>query len=239
MTGNLSSPEYIGWRLVVFTALFVPLQIIAVALRIYARRLVIGPKLALDDALVILALIFQLIISAVGVGECLEPLKGTSMANQNRLATVPHAGVGYHLDYVKTNHPVKVITWGKYLVALTVIYAIGINIPKLAILVLYRNLFPMRTVRIVVWTLAGILVLQSISNIVALLAACQPFEANYNPTIPGAKCMDKELFFTWASIPNVVTDLAMLILPLPIVWGLHNTRRIKIALTFTFLVGSR
>lgn len=97
----------------------------------------------------------------------------------------------------------------------------------------------MRTVRIIVWALAGILVAQTVSNVIVLLAACQPFEANYNPTIPGAKCIDKELLFAWASLPNIVTDVAMLIVPLPIVWKLHNTRRIRIALTFTFLVGSR
>lgn len=86
--------------------------------------------------------------------------------------------------------------------------------------------------------LAGILIAASIANTIVSLAACKPFEANYNPTLPGAKCIDKEAFYIWTSLPNILTDVVMLVLPLPIVWRLQNTKRVKIALTFTFLVGS-
>lgn len=130
------------------------------------------------------------------------------------------------------------LNWGKYLITLATLYFVDVNIPKLAVLALYRRLFPQRTARITVYIITGILISGSIANMIVSLAACTPFEANYNPTTPGAKCIDKEAFFVWTSVPNIATDVVMLALPLPIVWGLHNTKRIKIALTFTFLVGS-
>lgn len=68
-TARLLSPEYIGHRLVIFTAFFVPLQIIAVALRCYSRWLVVGRKWSLEDYLIMTCLIFQLILSGVGVGK--------------------------------------------------------------------------------------------------------------------------------------------------------------------------
>ena len=70
------------------------------------------------------------------------------------------------------------------------------------------------------------------------LAGCNPFKANWEPTLPGAKCIDKENFFRYGSVPNIVTDLAMLIIPIPVVWGLKASTRMKIGLTITFVIGS-
>jgi hypothetical protein len=67
----------IGWRLQIFTAFFVPLQIVAVALRFYARRMVLGAHFFLEDSLVLASLAFQLALSAVGVGESVQLLATT------------------------------------------------------------------------------------------------------------------------------------------------------------------
>lgn len=69
MADPLSSRAFIGWRLEIFTAFFVPLQCAAVGLRFYARWLVVGNKFGIDDGLVAVTLIFQLVLSAIGVGE--------------------------------------------------------------------------------------------------------------------------------------------------------------------------
>jgi hypothetical protein len=58
----------IGWRLQLFTGFFTPLQVIAVALRFYSRWLVVGQSHPLEDALVVLALVTQLVLSAIGLG---------------------------------------------------------------------------------------------------------------------------------------------------------------------------
>lgn len=128
--------------------------------------------------------------------------------------------------------------WGKYLVAISILYFASINIPKLAILALYRRLFPQKGIRIVISVLVGILIAQTISILVAAFAACIPFAANWDPTVPGAVCINKEALFIWSSFPNILTDVIMLVLPIRIVWNLHVTTRLKVALTFTFMVGS-
>ena len=128
--------------------------------------------------------------------------------------------------------------WGKYLLVIATLYFVVVNIPKLAVLALYHRLFPQRTTKITVYLLAGVLISGTIANTIVSLAACKPFKANYDTTVPGHKCIDKEAFFVWTSLPNIITDVIMLVLPLPIVWRLNNTKRIKVALTFTFVVGS-
>ena len=76
------------------------------------------------------------------------------------------------------------------------------------------------------------------STVITGLAACRPFAANWNPKLPGSHCIDNEAFFRYSSVPNIMTDIVMLVLPIRIVWNLHTTTRLKIGLTATFTVGS-
>ena len=149
-----------------------------------------------------------------------------------------HAGVGHHVPYLAATNPPIVFLWGKYLVAISVLYFGSVNIPKVAILALYHRLFPNRNIRIAVWIIFGVLVSLTVSTVITGLASCRPFAANWDPELPGARCIDKEAFFRYGSIPNILTDIAMLILPMRIVWDLHTTTRLKIGLTATFTVGS-
>lgn len=128
--------------------------------------------------------------------------------------------------------------WGKYLVAISILYNGTFNIPKLAILALYRRLFPQRNIGIAIYILMGLLIAQTLSIVVATLAACRPFAANWDPTLPGAVCINKEALFIWGSFPNIVTDIMILILPLRIIWNLQISKRLKVGLMLTFMVGS-
>lgn len=48
----------------------------------------------------------------------------------------------------------------------------------------------------------------------------------------------KEAFVRWSTLPNILTDVIMLILPLPSIWNLQLRTPLKIGLTITFLTGS-
>ncbi|KAJ6014791.1 hypothetical protein N7540_009382 [Penicillium herquei] len=45
---------------------------------------------------------------------------------------------------------------------------------------------------------------------------CRPFAASWDPTIPGAKCLSLRACYTYGSVPNIVTDVVMLLLPMPV-----------------------
>ncbi len=142
------------------------------------------------------------------------------------------------MPYLEETDPGIATIWGKYLVAISIIYFAGVNVPKMAILALYRRLFPNKSNRYVIYALMVILIGLTVSTVVTALVACVPFAANWDPTLPGARCIDKEAFFIWGSLPNIITDIVMLILPVRIVWNLNTSTRLKIGLTITFLFGS-
>ena len=67
---TMLSPEYNGTKLLVFTAIFMPVQIIAVILRYLARYLVEGPW-GLDDVLIFTSLSLQMCMAGLSIGRCL------------------------------------------------------------------------------------------------------------------------------------------------------------------------
>jgi hypothetical protein len=195
-----------------------------------------------DDIIVAVALAFQLIMAGIGIGKSFDPRRAFVhllwLMSMITSGAVKQGGMGYHILYLEETNPGILITWGKYLTAISTLYFFIVNIPKLAILALYHRVFPGHRTHTAIYILSAILIAASLANTIAALAACQPYAANWDMKIPGAKCINKEALFIWSSIPNIVTDVAMLILPLPIVWKLHTNKRMKAGLTVTLLVGS-
>ena len=67
------SAEYSGNRLIIFTAIFIPVQIFCVALRYFVRYSIKGPW-GLDDILGLTSLLLQLCMAGLSIGE-----KGTHL----------------------------------------------------------------------------------------------------------------------------------------------------------------
>ncbi|KAE8154101.1 hypothetical protein BDV25DRAFT_136247 [Aspergillus avenaceus] len=210
-------PEYIGDRLLIFTGLFVPLQICCVALRFYIRYKIRTPW-GLDDAVILIALAAQLGMAGLSIG------------------AVKTAGVGHHVPYLMWKNPTVLRVWAKYLLAVSFLYMGSVNVPKFSILLLYHRLFPTRIMKSLTVFMMGVLGTITVSTIIATALICRPFSANWDGKIPGY-CGKKKQLYIWASFPNIVTDIILICLPMPVLWSLNMNRRLKWALTFTFAVG--
>ncbi len=238
MSSDLLSPEYIGYQLEIFVALFTPLQVFAVALRFYARHLIrstYGP----EDWLVCASLFGQLAAGAIAIGEYRAERFPVSKKTLTFPGSVRQGGVGLHVGYVAETNPETLVNFFKYLVVIPIWYHATVPLAKLAILMLYRRLFPGRKMLIGVYITEALLICTAIASLVADFAACRPFEANWGPPeVQAVACINKQALFVWSTLPNIITDVVMLTLPLPVVWKLHTPTQLKVALTLTFLVGS-
>ena len=67
----LLSPEYNGTKLLKFTAVFIPTQIIAVGLRYLARHVAKGTW-GIDDVIVMTSLSLQMCMAGLSIGGCLS-----------------------------------------------------------------------------------------------------------------------------------------------------------------------
>ena len=75
-----------------------------------------------------------------------------------------------------------------------------------------------------------------IGTILADCLICIPTEYNWNPTTP-ALCGNKQLILIIPPIPWILTDLAILLMPLPMVWNLHLPRLQRVGLASLFMLG--
>ncbi|CAG8959621.1 hypothetical protein HYFRA_00001524 [Hymenoscyphus fraxineus] len=205
-----------SWRLLEVAIILVVIEITFTALYITSKlrmSVVQGP----DFYLMICALLVNLCMVAV----CFTYVK--------------LGGLGHHIEAVT---PQEVVSFTKSKMALIYLYITAVTLPKLAILCLYLRLFKAKGYRYAAYGIAGFLVITLALAWVLASVMCTPFAFNWDETIPGGKCLNKELLYALMSMPNIGTDIAMFILPLPVIWRLKMTRNQKIGLTITFLTGS-
>jgi hypothetical protein len=109
---------------------------------------------------------------------------------------------------------------------------------KVSILCFYLTLFhPNRAFRLATFIMIGLALCYSLGVLLAILLSCRPVSRIWD-LIHDGKC-DRSLVRSIVAIGlvNVLTDLGIILLPLPIVWNLQITRSRKVALTFVFSVG--
>lgn len=159
-------------------------------------------------------------------------------ADYQRAAMIHTAGVGYHLEAAWKNHPERAVSFSKSLFALEWLYLAGVALPKLSILFLYLRVFINRRARIVCFVLIGILVMNWAAFLLASIFQCWPISNQWDKTSQGGRCFNRETFYKTSSAPNIVTDVVILVLPIPLVRRLKASRVRKLGLSFVFLVGS-
>ncbi|KAK3332686.1 hypothetical protein B0T19DRAFT_482896 [Cercophora scortea] len=220
MSSDIYSTQDISHELIGFFSWFTPLQIVAVALRFYARSLTDYP-LGLDDWLIVSSLIGQL--AAVGIG----------------IGGINYAGFGRHIGFLVITSPETLTTSYKYSLVANIWYSVVITLPKLSICVLYRRLFPQPAIVAAIWATVTMIVASSAGSIVTRLKACRPFATNWGSLDEQRNhCIDRLAMYMWSSFPNIITDVIMLALPLFVVWRLQMSLRHKVGLTVTFVIGS-
>lgn len=108
---------------------------------------------------------------------------------------------------------------------------------KLSILFLYATLFPVRRMVLATRIVGGFLILFCSAAVMAGLAMCQPFARNWDRSIPG-HCGDQTLYYTCLGVINIVFEVAILALPMPVIYKLKMPLRRKIGVVALLSVGT-
>jgi ABC-type sulfate transport system permease component len=148
---------------------------------------------------------------------------------------VRYAGLGQHWAALS---PQAITNHLKLELSIIFIYIPAVCLPKLAILTLYLRIFTSKLYRYASYAVAAVPILTAFVSAIIAFAMCRPFAYNWDKNIQGGYCIDKWRVYTWISLPNIVTDVAMLLLPIPVIWRLQMSRNQKIGLTITLMTGS-
>ncbi|KAK9311147.1 hypothetical protein V1524DRAFT_457636 [Lipomyces starkeyi] len=203
------------------SAFFATLAISSVALRFWARKVKQNP-VKVDDWCILVALIL-----ALGLVSC-------------DMTGVIVGGVGLHVTDIEERYgPDPITSFLKDLVAVQILWATSLAMTKASILLFYMRIFDVadRHFRIVSRVAIVAIFLWCMSVILCGFLLCRPFAYNWDQSIPGGHCNNQILSYILTGSFNIVTDILVLCLPIPMIRKLQMPFRTKVALTLIFAIG--
>lgn len=118
-----------------------------------------------------------------------------------------------------------------------ILYTLSICFTKYSILMFYWRIFGMSNIRYPIYLIAFVVTGWGLGVILTTIFQCLPVHGFWDKTIPSHCGVNVNNFFIGNAVPNILTDWALLTLPLPYVWKLQRSASQKLALTGVFIMG--
>ena len=116
-------------------------------------------------------------------------------------------------------------------------WAVSLTLVKVSILLFYARIFEVQGFIVSAKIAAVFIGMWASAVILSSFLLCRPFAFNWDQTIPGGKCSNQVLSYQITGVLNLVTDVVVLLLPMPYIWNLQLRLSRKFALTALFSVG--
>lgn len=228
--------EYIGNELLHLTiALIVLLSAFFISYTI--SQLLLGRGRSVDVYLIMpLAYTFC-------IGNCVTAIRESNRVTKCSPLTMPTVlvclgGGGRHVAYHLLHDSSKIVSYYKILVPSQIFYGTSITLPKIAILYMYLNIFVSKWSRRVTYLTGVIIVFNLLVMFFGTFLMCKPFAFNWDKTIPNGRCADMKAGYKYVSIPNILSDIMILALPISTLLKLQVSLAKKVAIFLTFAIGS-
>ena len=118
-----------------------------------------------------------------------------------------------------------------------ILWACSNTAVKISILHLYICIFPTRKFRMAAYITMGLTGTYVTTIILEALLICRPLPYFWDKSIKGT-CGNQVITYLTAGIFNLLIDVIIIVLPMPMLWGLQLPRAKKIALTGLFGIGA-
>lgn len=215
LSGDLPPNAYEnhGGRTVAVITVCLFLVTVVVCLRFYVR-LVIVRKFGADDWVLAASLVVTLVAAIV-------------------LAAATKFGLGGHAYLLPLPEFSKVL---KFIWVATLGYGGAITLMKATVLLQYRRVFPLPNFQQRCDIFLAFVFLWGIGGTLGTMLICLPIERNWDASAP-TTCGKRIYFWEVYAILHIITDMIILILPLPLLKTLPLPRVQKWILTAVFCLG--
>lgn len=118
-------------------------------------------------------------------------------------------------------------------------FHLSIALIQLSFLFLYKRIFTTQRTwfKYTIYALGVFSIIQNLAIIITVMFYCVPFNYSWNKSIKGGHCYEFSVVYLIGLLLNLVTDIAILVVPIPIIWGLQMSPKSKKAITGMFLLG--
>lgn len=128
----------------------------------------------------------------------------------------------------------------RYYYPAPMLYAAAVACVKFSVLCFYARVFSVqeKSFRKKLWITAGFVVIWLFYTSVIALSQCSPTQKLWLPWIPGT-CIANDPWFIVSGTNDVILDVVMFCLPIPLLWRMHLSTGKKLRLVFLFFCGYR
>ncbi|GMF76140.1 unnamed protein product [Aspergillus oryzae] len=117
------------------------------------------------------------------------------------------------------------------------LYNLSLNLTKASMVLLYLRLFPLRTYQIILYTVLIFVIITGLWMVFASFFMCIPIRGAWDISSPH-NCIPKEVLWSLNAALQIITDMTIVILPMPLLAKLQLPRKQKIALILVFALGT-
>lgn len=147
--------------------------------------------------------------------------------------------MAYYLTEDRAVQEKSVVRISQYDYVISVLYPIASTLPKLSVCTLYLRIFKVKRglYRLTCGVIA-FLIGNAIAWLIPTIFVCSPIRTFWSHRGASGKCLNWPIFGTWISLPNIVSDLLILVLPMRTLWRTQMKPAKKLGLMVTFATGS-
>jgi hypothetical protein len=143
------------------------------------------------------------------------------------------SGMGLHADLV----PMKdIVMMAKWLVVAEILYAFNLGWTKLSLLLMYYRIFRFPYFKKMAWVVGSFTMAWVVCITFLFIFICVPVQKLWYPELPG-HCINQVGTWIANAAATILTDLVILLMPLPQIWRLRLGMREKLGLTAAFCLG--
>ena len=119
-------------------------------------------------------------------------------------------------------------------------YTNGISSVKVSVVLFYLRIFKtVKLYRSCCWAMIAILVIWCIFFDFRLIFTCVAVQKFWNSTIDHGSCRPEKPDYMATAVSNIVIDVLILTLPMPMIWRLNAPTLRKVGLVVIFVAGYR
>lgn len=184
-----------------------------------------------------IAYLFSLANCIIGLRKC-EKFEHRNPALILHPVMVKIGGAGRHEAYLMLQNPEAIRNYLKLMFSVEFTYAISATFPKLAIVLLYLSIFVSKWARTVSRLTGVFIVAHLIVMVAGSFILCRPINFRWDRSRPNGTCIDIPSAYRYINIPNLVSDIILIALPIPTMLKLQVSTFRKVAIYFTLTAGS-
>ncbi|KAF6240495.1 hypothetical protein HO173_001163 [Letharia columbiana] len=144
-------------------------------------------------------------------------------------------GFGWHTADIR---PDRYVVYNEWIFISSIVYLITLLGYKFSILLLYLRIFGVdKNFRYSTWVVMFFVFGYLFSNTLTQVFGCTPIDKNWKPKTPGHCILMTKADFAYGSM-NLISDLFIFVLPLPMVWRLQLSWKGKLGVTLILMGGA-